>query len=145
MNILVITNIYPPQELGGYGRSIADFAWGLKERGNKIQVLCSDQPEMGESSNTGPSGECVDRRLLLKGSYSGGVRHIRDQQKRTDYEIHNVKLVRQWLSKKDWGGILVGNLDLLGAELLVTILEGNCQSPAPYRICTSTISSKRLP
>lgn len=26
MNILVITNLYPPQELGGYGRSIHDFA-----------------------------------------------------------------------------------------------------------------------
>ena len=29
MNLLVVTNLYPPQELGGYGRSIADFVWGL--------------------------------------------------------------------------------------------------------------------
>ena len=26
MNLLVITNLYPPQELGGYGRSIADLS-----------------------------------------------------------------------------------------------------------------------
>ena len=25
MNLLVVTNLYPPQELGGYGRCIADF------------------------------------------------------------------------------------------------------------------------
>ena len=28
MQLLLITNLYPPQELGGYGRSMADFAWG---------------------------------------------------------------------------------------------------------------------
>ena len=66
MNILIITNIYPPQELGGYGRSIADFAWGLKERGHHLQVLTSDSPELGESDNLGPSGEDVDRRGYTK-------------------------------------------------------------------------------
>ena len=43
MNILVVTNLYP-QELGGYGRSMADFVWGLRERGHNIQVLSSDAP-----------------------------------------------------------------------------------------------------
>ena len=38
MNLLVVSNLYPPQELGGYGRSIADFVWGLCELGHKIQV-----------------------------------------------------------------------------------------------------------
>ena len=33
MNLLVVTNLYPPQELGGYGRSMADFIWGLQQRG----------------------------------------------------------------------------------------------------------------
>ena len=30
MRLLLITNLYPPQELGGYGRCMADFAWGLQ-------------------------------------------------------------------------------------------------------------------
>ena len=68
MNLLVVTNLYPPQELGGYGRSIADFVWGLRERGHNIQVLSSDAPHLGASSGLGPSGEAVDRRLQLKGS-----------------------------------------------------------------------------
>ena len=39
MRLLLITNLYPPQELGGYGRCMADFAWGLQQRGHTIQVL----------------------------------------------------------------------------------------------------------
>ena len=44
MQLLLITNLYPPQELGGYGRSMADFAWGLMQRGHNVQVLCADVP-----------------------------------------------------------------------------------------------------
>ena len=53
MNLLVVTNLYPPQELGGYGRSIADFVWGLRQRGHSIQVLSSDAPHLGASSGFG--------------------------------------------------------------------------------------------
>ena len=38
MRLLLISNLYPPQELGGYGRCMADFAWGLQERGHIIRV-----------------------------------------------------------------------------------------------------------
>ena len=54
MNLLVVTNLYPPQELGGYGRSIADFVWGLQELGHSIQVLSSDAPYLGASSGVRP-------------------------------------------------------------------------------------------
>ena len=39
MRFLIVTNLYPPQELGGYGRSMADFAWGLLRRGHYVEVL----------------------------------------------------------------------------------------------------------
>ena len=65
MRLLLITNLYPPQELGGYGRCMADFAWGLQERGHSLQVISSDAPYLGPSSS-GPSAEPVDRRLRLK-------------------------------------------------------------------------------
>ena len=127
MNILVVTNIYPPQELGGYGRSIADFVWGLQQRGHTLQVLSSDAPELGASSNLGPSGEDVDRRLKLKGSYSGGVKHIEDPSKRHQIDAYNIQLIRQWINTRQWDGILLGNLDLLGPELLSVLLEANCK------------------
>ena len=91
MNLLLVTNLYPPQELGGYGRSIADFVWGLQERGHSIQVLSSDAPHLGASSDLGPSGEAVDRRLQLKGSYEGGVRPLQDPQQRQAIDQANAR------------------------------------------------------
>ena len=51
MRILIVTNIYPPQELGGYGRSMADFAWPAQ--GHHVCVLTSDAPylQTGHSSD----------------------------------------------------------------------------------------------
>ena len=126
MNILVVTNLYPPQELGGYGRSMADFVWGLRERGHNIQVLSSDAPHLGDSSSLGPSGEAVDRRLKLKGSYEGGVRPLQDPQQRQTIDQANTSLIRYWLNYQHWDGILLGNLDLLGPELLPALLEAPC-------------------
>ena len=102
MNLLVVTNLYPPQELGGYGRSMADFVWGLRERGHNIQVLSSDAPYLGASSGLGPSGEAVDRRLKLKGSYQGGVRPLQDPQQRRAVDEANTALVRSWLKSQKW-------------------------------------------
>ena len=126
MNLLLVTNLYPPQELGGYGRSMADFVWGLRERGHSIQVLSSDAPHLGASSDLGPSGEAVDRRLQLKGSYEGSVRNLQDPQRRQAIDQANATLIRSWLNSQHWDGILLGNLDLLGPELLPTLLEAQC-------------------
>ena len=86
MKLLVVTNLYPPQELGGYGRSIADFVWGLRERGHSIQVLSSDAPT---GASSGRLLEAVDRGLQLKGSYEGGVQHLEDLQRRHDIDQAN--------------------------------------------------------
>ena len=85
MRLLLITNLYPPQELGGYGRCMADFAWGLQKRGHTLQVISSDAPYLGPS-NAGPSGEPVDRRLQLKGSFQGGLK-----------QLHEPAAGRQWM------------------------------------------------
>lgn len=49
MRLLVLNNLYPPQELGGYGRSLFDFATELKALGHQIQVLTSHAPYLGEN------------------------------------------------------------------------------------------------
>lgn len=126
MNLLLVTNLYPPQELGGYGRSMADFVWGLQERGHNIQVLSSNAPHLGENSGLGPSGEAVDRRLQLKGSYEGGVRPLQDPKQRHAIDEANTALIQSWLNSQHWNGILLGNLDLLGPELLPPLLEAGC-------------------
>jgi len=121
MKLLVVTNLYPPQELGGYGRSIADFVWGLKERGHQVQVLCSDAGYLGPGGD-GPSGEPVDRGLMLKGDYQQGVRIFGDPIAIAEIDRMNAQLLKGWLDQGSWEGILVGNLDLLGFGLLDHLL-----------------------
>jgi len=123
MNLLVITNLYPPQELGGYGRSIADFVWGLQQRGHRVQIISSDSPHLGMSSSKGPNNEEVDRRLQLKGTYEGGVKHIQDRKALAAIDNANADLLNSWLSQGHWDGVLLGNLDLIGPELLPRLLE----------------------
>ena len=126
MRLLVVTNLYPPQELGGYGRSIADFVWGLQERGHQLQVLTSDAPYLtqstGDSARVGPSGELVSRQLQLKGSYQDGVQLLEDSAACRSVDQANEAVLSQWM-RLGWDGVLVGNLDLLGVELLPVLLE----------------------
>ena len=121
MKLLLITNLYPPQELGGYGRCMADFAWGLQKRGHTLQVLSSDAPYLGPST-TGPSAEPVDRRLQLKGSFEGGVHQLQEPAARAAVDRNNRSLLIHWLGQGPWDGILLGNLDLLGTELFEPLL-----------------------
>ena len=121
MRLLLITNLYPPQELGGYGRCMADFAWGLLERGHTLQVISSDAPYLGPSS-AGPNEEPVDRQLQLKGSFQGGVHHLQEPAARAAIDANNRALLNHWLEQGSWDGILLGNLDPLGTELLDPLL-----------------------
>ena len=77
----------------------------------------------------------MDRRLQLKGSYEGGVRPLQDPQLRRAIDQANTALIDSWLNCQHWDGILLGNLDLLGPELLLPLLEAPCivQHPAARR------------
>ena len=122
MRLLVVSNLYPPQELGGYGRSLADFAWGLIQRGHQVDVLSSDAPYLGPSED-GPSGETVCRLLKLKGSFEGGVALLNDPQACVQLDLANRAVLHNRLPLGQYQGILLGNLDLLGVELLTALLE----------------------
>ena len=127
MRLLLITNLYPPQELGGYGRCMADFCWGLRQRGHEVQVICNDAVYLGIASKKGPSGEPVARELLLKGDFCNGVHLIQSRSQQQRIENHNRDIVNKWLKKGKWDGILLGNIDLLGAELLHWLLTHKLQ------------------
>jgi glycogen(starch) synthase len=115
LRILVLTNLYPPQELGGYGRSIFDFATNLRLLGHQLQVISTDAPYLG--------GDCsqdqqVDRRLQLLGSYDGGLQSVSDPSERQRRIDHNRQLLDQHLQQFRPQAALLGNLDMLGPELL---------------------------
>ena len=99
MRLLLITNLYPPQELGGYGRCMADFCWGLKQRGHQLQVICSDAGYLGIASKTGPSGEPVARELLLKGDFCNGVHLMQNAAEQHAVDQHNQAVIQHWLEK----------------------------------------------
>ena len=144
MRLLLITNLYPPQELGGYGRCMADFAWGLQQRGHTLQVLSSDAPYLGPST-AGPGGESVDRRLLLKGSFEGGVHQLHEPKARAAIDANNRALLTHWLGQGSWDGILLGNLDLLGTELLNPLLASGLPLLHHIGFVTPPYSPEQMP
>ena len=122
MRILVVTNLYPPQELGGYGRCIGDFVWGLVSRGHSVHVLCADADYLNPPDNLHSGLEDIHRDLRLKGSYENGVTLIRDHNICTDIDTYNVSIIRKHLSSH-WDGVLLGNIDLLGTELFAAFSD----------------------
>ena len=122
--ILLLTNLYPPQELGGYGRSMADFCWGLQNQGLFVQVVCADAAYLGPGG-PGPNNEPVDRSLRLKGDFEKGVRQITDPTACASIDRWNKNQLHRLLLQP-WDGVLVGNLDLLGPEILQPLLQLGC-------------------
>ena len=72
MKLLVITNIYPPQNLGGFGLCIERLTEGLKARGYSEVVLTGDQPDLG----AGQGRHDIQRKLKLLGEYKNGVQNL---------------------------------------------------------------------
>ena len=124
MRIIVITNLYPPQELGGYGRCISDFVWGLLRNGHEIYVLTSNAPYLAPASNIGPNNEFVSRDLILKGSFEKGCYIETNASVISSVDKHN-SLVLNELCCSGWDGCLLGNIDLLGISLVDILSKHN--------------------
>ena len=72
--ILVVTNLFPPQEFGGYGRKLWEFAAELRRRGHEVRVLTADMPEFTRPGMAGTEDlePIVDRSLELFGTWREG-------------------------------------------------------------------------
>ncbi|GAA5482036.1 glycosyltransferase family 4 protein [Haloferula sargassicola] len=66
MRILVISNLYPPHEIGGYEIRCRDVVERLRARGHEIRVLTSDHHVDGRAEENPPH---VSRRLRVHGMY----------------------------------------------------------------------------
>lgn len=129
MKLLLITNLYPPQELGGYGRSMADFVWGIQRLGHQVFVVTSNAPYLAkvDSYQCGPNDEQVWRLLELKGGFSNGISIIEDPTEIFRINQHNQSLLRRIVSEYCPDGVLLGNLDLLGPEVLQPLIQAGCR------------------
>ncbi|ABB25080.1 Glycosyltransferase-like [Synechococcus sp. CC9902] len=124
LKILVITNLYPPQELGGYGRCISDFVSGLLKLGHFVQILSADAPYLHNHtcSTFGLHGEPISRILELKGSYKSGVSLIKNRSTCSHIDFFNIDSLRNHLNC-GWDAVLLGNIDLIGTEILPFLLK----------------------
>ena len=61
MNILFLSNFYPPNVFGGYERLCFDVAVGLADKGHKITVLTSNYGEFSQENYN----HCVSRKLEI--------------------------------------------------------------------------------
>jgi len=66
-NVLLVSNLYPPLQIGGYELAAHDVATGLEEQGMNVIVLTSDY-RAGELNHVEPS---VLRQLKLVNSWFG--------------------------------------------------------------------------
>ena len=120
IRILVLTNLYPPQELGGYGRSIFDFTTNLRQLGHHISVLTSHAPYLGGDVS---SDQNVCRSLLLLGSYEGGLSSLTSLSDIERVNHHNKCRLLHCLSIHRPHVVLAGNLDLLSPNLLHVLAD----------------------
>ena len=121
LRIAIVTNLFPPQELGGYGRMMWEFAQGLIARGHTVRILTSNTTEFGKqpTEDEKEMDRQVLRTLQLTGSWVGGravpvtdrdelVRRLRD----------NYARMKTALNKLDADLVIAGNLDFLGVSIL---------------------------
>tara|TARA_B100001175_G_C19493826_1_gene634139 strand:+ start:569 stop:1726 length:1158 start_codon:yes stop_codon:yes gene_type:complete len=119
MRLLVITNIYPPQNLGGFGLCIERLTRGLEDIGYNTYVLTGNQSQLGEVEKE----KKVERSLRLLGDYKEGVQHIEEEKERKLRQETNLYRIEEVIKWHKPNACLIGNLDLLGKELLDKILS----------------------
>ena len=121
--ILVISNLYPPQELGGYGRLIFDFANILHSRGHCVHVLTSDASYLGALPQEEPF---VDRGLLLYGTWQDGtVKHLENEEEIVDILKKNDATVKRVINEFSPDLCLLGNIDCLSHLVFQPLLKSD--------------------
>jgi len=123
--VLLVTNLFPPEELGGYGRMMWEFAHGLRERGHEVTVLCGEADYLRKAPTKEESAleVHVGRRLRLFGEWRDGVATLKGSPAQlAKMAAHNAETVVAAARKLRADVVLLGNLDFLGAELLHAVL-----------------------
>ena len=119
----MVTNLFPPQEMGGYGRKLWEFAALLRRRGHEIAVLTGDAAYLARAAD-GDAGldDVVHRDLELFGRYEGGVKIDLEQAAIQAIVRSNAQKTGDWAERFRPDACLVGNLDLIGYVLLQKLL-----------------------
>ncbi|WP_413441547.1 glycosyltransferase family 4 protein [Synechococcus sp. MIT S1220] len=142
MRLLVLNNLYPPQELGGYGRSLFDFANELRALGHQIQVLTSNAPYL-DGDIGDEIGVC--RNLLLLGSYENGLQLLNNAGDIHTRNVQNYRLLEQFMRTFQPQAALVGNIDLLNPTLLHQLVAAGIHVWHHFGFANANVEIDQLP
>jgi len=122
--ILVVSNLFPPQELGGYGRMMWEFVQGLEHRGHEVRVVTADVPAWAKPP--GPEEAAMEQRVRRTLKLCGGWRDGRTLEA-SAFEVatrnlENIAATGAAIRDFKPEIVLAGNLDLLGAAVVETAL-----------------------
>ena len=134
LRILVISNLYPPQVLGGYERSIADFSRLLQHRGHTVLVLTSDTPQFSASHISQYPDPAVDRCLVLMGEWSTSGTRWFDNDRVTATTQQNQATLQQQIQAFQPDVCLAGNLDFLQVEVELLNLLLDAEIPVAHYV-----------
>lgn len=119
--VLVVTNLFPPQEFGGYGRKLWEFSAELKRRGHDIRVLAADVPEFAKPGKVGTADlePWVDRCLELYGFWRDGRAHTLEDMTRVRAIVRaNDRRILEAAQRFGADVCLAGNVDLMTPNYL---------------------------
>ncbi|MBX3739036.1 MAG: glycosyltransferase [Candidatus Didemnitutus sp.] len=124
--ILVVTNLLPPQEMGGYGRTVWEFSRELLARGHTVRVLTADMPHLTRKP-TAEHAEFerhVSRTLKLVGDWKDGAVTLEpDADRRVAMLRANHQTIMREIDEFGPTAIMAGNLDLAGHFFIQPALD----------------------
>ncbi|MDB6079276.1 MAG: glycosyltransferase family 1 protein [Akkermansiaceae bacterium] len=126
MKILVISNLYPPHEIGGYEIRCRDIMEGLRARGHEVRILTSDHQVPGRVAE---GQEHVTRRLKVHGMYGHSWLPI---QKLYSQEKYNHQVLQDEIDAFKPDLIHVWNMGGISKSLLHRLEAGSI--PVVYDI-----------
>jgi len=124
--ILVVTNLLPPQEMGGYGRTVWEFSRELIARGHTVRVLTADMPHLTRKPTPEHAAfeQHVSRKLKLVGDWKEGAVVLEpDADRRVAMLRANHQTIMREIETFAPTAIMAGNLDLAGHFFIQPALD----------------------
>ncbi|MCX6938741.1 MAG: glycosyltransferase [Verrucomicrobia bacterium] len=119
--ILVVTNLFPPQELGGYGRTMWEFCDLLVRRGHEVKVLTSNSVEWTRPFDPGMDRleSRVERTIGLFGTWKGGAAVLTpDWVLLRKIASENTRVIKAAIQSFKPDRVMAGNIDFVGYEFI---------------------------
>jgi glycosyltransferase involved in cell wall biosynthesis len=126
MKILVITNLYPPHEIGGYELRCRDACLALEASGHEVHILTSDHQVPGRICPPQPK---VSRSLKIHGMYGHPWLPI---HRLHALERHNHQILRQQIASIQPDLVHVWNMGGISKSLLLPLEQSG--RPVVYDI-----------